>query len=272
MLALLGHRSPTDYELSAPRYGEDPAALHRAATQLAAIGPAHGDGFDDASDLPAQLQPLILRARRFVTLKEDAKHESLREAAQLRRLILAFDHRFKLRGTVWFLTLDEMATLAPETVSPLFRLACERLAHFEAVKSIALPGTTLTLRQIELGPLMFTQRRTVRSGVLTGTRVSGSAAAEGRALCVDRSTAETGAPIPGFEPGDIIVARALHPAWLPELMNAGGVAVEIGGFLSHMAILARERGVAMSVGVQGIENLRTGMRIRLDPDGAVVCL
>ena len=108
--------------------------------------------------------------------------------------------------------------------------------------------------------------------MLSGTRVSGSGSREGRAICVARGIAECGAPIPGFESGDIIVARALHPAWLPELMRSGGAAVEVGGWLSHMAILARERGLAMSVGVKGLEGIRTGMRIRLEADGAVVCL
>jgi rifampicin phosphotransferase len=219
-----------------------------------------------------KLGPYVWRAQRFITLKEDAKHESLREVALLRRWMRALDHRYRLGGTIWFLTLPEISTLAPDTAARLTVLASDRLVRYEAFKSVELPDTTLSTRAIECGPLARARPRALQAGALTGTRVSGSGATEGRAVCVDRSTTESGAPIPDFETGDIIVARALHPAWLPELMRAGGVAVEVGGFLSHMAILARERGVIMSVGVQGLDAVRTGSRIRLEPDGSVVCL
>jgi rifampicin phosphotransferase len=270
LMALLGHRAATDYELSAPRYGEDLAHLQRAMGLWSHT--AHADAGPDGSVVSEKLRPVVSRAQRFITLKEDAKHESLREVALLRRWMRALDHRYRLGGSIWFLTLPEIATLAPDTATRLTGLASDRRVRHEAFKGVKLAGKALSARVIERGPLDQLRPRALQAGALTGTRVSGSGAIEGRAVCVDQSTTESGAPIPGFETGDIIVARALHPAWLPELMRAGGVVVEVGGFLSHMAILARERGVTMSVGVHGLEALRTGARIRLEPDGSVVCV
>lgn len=270
LMALLGHRAATDYELSTPRYGEDLTHLQRAMSLLSHT--AHSEPGPDGGAMSEKLRPLVSRAQRFITLKEDAKHESLREVALLRRWMRAIDHRYRLEGNIWFLTLPEISTLSPDTVTRLAVLAGNRQVRHDAFKTVRLPHTALSARVIECGPLVQARARTQRGGALMGTRVSGKGATEGRAVCVDRSTTESGAPIPDFEAGDIIVARALHPAWLPELMRAGGVVVEVGGFLSHMAILARERGVTMSVGVQGLDAVRTGTRIRLEPDGSVVCL
>ena len=134
----------------------------------------------------------------------------------------------------------------------------------------------LTRRDIELGPLLASREADAggggREGLIGSTRVSGQGSVEGRAIRVTRDVSDSGVPIPGFEVGDIIVARSMHPAWLPQMMRCGGVVVETGGWLSHMAIVARERGLAMSVGARGIERIETGMRLRLDPDGGVVCL
>ena len=271
---LLGHRAAIDYELSAPRHGETRESLTRAAELLAlASGTGHADC--ELAALPPRLRAIVERARRFVCLKEDAKHEALREVAGLRRLILALDQRFALGGNVFFLTLEETASLSVRTRATLYRTASTRRSDHELLVSPPSLGMTLTLRQIERGPLpaLATPRRAIaEAGVMTGTRVSGSAAVEGRAICVPAGILEAGYPIPGFQTGDIIVSRAMHPSWLPELMACGGVAVEVGGWLSHMAILARERGLAMSVGMRGLDQIRTGMRVRLDPDGGLVRL
>ena len=64
----------------------------------------------------------------------------------------------------------------------------------------------------------------------------------------------------------------IHPAWLPEVLRAGGVVSEIGGFLSHMAIVARERDVAMIVGVGGLSRIAHGEGLRLLLDGRIELL
>ena len=184
------------------------------------------------------------------------------------------DRRFELGGTVFFLTLDEIRRLSRSTRAALFSFAGERRAQFETFKSAPLLPTTLTCRQIELGPLLAGRAHNgaMANAAMRSTRVSGQAAVEGRAICVAREVCESGSPIPGFEMGDIIVARSMHPAWLPQMMQCGGVLVETGGWLSHMAILARERGLAMSVGASGLDQITTGMWLRLEADGGVVCL
>jgi phosphohistidine swiveling domain-containing protein len=79
-------------------------------------------------------------------------------------------------------------------------------------------------------------------------------------------------PIDDFRDGDIIVSPMVHPAWLPYFRRAGGLVCEIGGWLSHSAILARECDVPMIVGTQGLNAIMDGSRLRLHPDGTVEIL
>jgi phosphoenolpyruvate-protein kinase (PTS system EI component) len=53
------------------------------------------------------------------------------------------------------------------------------------------------------------------------------------------------------------------------VLRAGGVVAEVGGWLSHMSIVAREHNVAMIVGVKGIGRINTGDRLRLLDDGRI---
>jgi phosphoenolpyruvate synthase/pyruvate phosphate dikinase len=92
---------------------------------------------------------------------------------------------------------------------------------------------------------------------------------EARAHVVSESDAELGNPMEGFQDGDIIVTTMVNPAWLPYFSRAGGFVSEVGGWLSHPAILAREYDVAMIVGTVGIGRIADGSRLRLHLDGQV---
>lgn len=65
-----------------------------------------------------------------------------------------------------------------------------------------------------------------------------------------------------FRKGDILVCRFTDPSWTPIISLAGGIVADIGGALSHGAIIARE------LGVPAIVNTRVGTR-RI-PDGALI--
>ena len=104
---------------------------------------------------------------------------------------------------------------------------------------------------------------------IRGTRVAGSKVVEARAYVISEEDAELGNPMEGFRDGDIIVASMVNPAWLPYFSRAGGFVSEVGGWLSHPAILAREYDVAMIVGTGGIGRIGDGDRVRLDIDGKI---
>jgi pyruvate,water dikinase len=70
-----------------------------------------------------------------------------------------------------------------------------------------------------------------------------------------------------LEPGEILVCRATDPGWTSLFHLAGGVAVDMGGTMSHAAIIARELGIpCLTCTVDGTRRVRTGDLVRLDGD------
>jgi len=69
----------------------------------------------------------------------------------------------------------------------------------------------------------------------------------------------------GLQPGEIMVCRGTDPAWTPLFLTAGGLVMEVGGMMTHGAVVAREYGLPAVVGVaRATERLETGMRVRVD--------
>jgi phosphoenolpyruvate synthase/pyruvate phosphate dikinase len=130
----------------------------------------------------------------------------------------------------------------------------------------------LTAQDLEAASAGDTGAAGSASGAIRGTRVSGSKVVEARAHVISESDAEVGNPMENFRDGDIIVASMINPAWLPYFSRAGGFVSEVGGWLSHPAILAREYDVAMIVGTEGIGRIADGSRLRLNLDGRIEVL
>lgn len=71
--------------------------------------------------------------------------------------------------------------------------------------------------------------------------------------------------------GEILVAKSTDPGWTPLFAPAAGVAIEIGGRLTHGSVVAKEMGIPCVVCVHGlVEKVKTGMRIRVDGTKGIV--
>jgi pyruvate,water dikinase len=68
-----------------------------------------------------------------------------------------------------------------------------------------------------------------------------------------------------MDPGDVLVAHTTDPSWASLMFMASALVVDIGGQLSHAAVVARELGIpcVMNTG-EGTRRLRDGDRIRVD--------
>ena len=79
------------------------------------------------------------------------------------------------------------------------------------------------------------------------------------------------AEISKIEPGDILVTRFTDPGWTPVLGMVRGVVTEVGGLLSHAAVIGREYGIPAVLDLPGATQvLRSGQRIRVDGDTGLV--
>jgi pyruvate,water dikinase len=76
-----------------------------------------------------------------------------------------------------------------------------------------------------------------------------------------------------LEPGEILVCRSTDPGWAALFQLAAGVAVDMGGQMSHGAIVARELGLpCVTCTVDGTRRLRTGDLVRLDGDSGRIVI
>ncbi|MFE9955161.1 rifamycin-inactivating phosphotransferase [Micromonospora sp. NPDC005299] len=111
------------------------------------------------------------------------------------------------------------------------------------------------------------RRDDVPTGALVGLPVSGGVV-EGRARVVlDMAEAD-------LEPGDILVTAYTDPSWSPLFVAVEGLVTEVGGLMTHGAVVAREYGLPAVVGVKDATKLiRDGQRIRVHgTDGYVEIL
>jgi rifampicin phosphotransferase len=94
-------------------------------------------------------------------------------------------------------------------------------------------------------------------GALAGLPVS-AGTVEGRArVILDMAEAD-------LEPGDILVTTYTDPSWTPVFVAIEGLVTEVGGLMTHGAVIAREYGLPTVVGVEHATTLiRDGQRIRV---------
>jgi rifampicin phosphotransferase len=101
------------------------------------------------------------------------------------------------------------------------------------------------------------RRAGVPAGALTGLPVS-AGTVEGRArVILDMAGAD-------LEAGDILVTAYTDPSWTPVFVAIRGLVTEVGGLMTHGAVIAREYGLPAVVGVEHATRLiRDGQRIRV---------
>jgi len=110
-------------------------------------------------------------------------------------------------------------------------------------------------------PQPLAQQHEVHGTVLSGLGVAaGSASGSARLIRHPRENSKLLA-------GDVLVAPSTDPGWTPMFLRARAVVMEVGGYLSHGAIVAREYGIPAVVNVPGVmKALKDGEQLTVDGD------
>jgi phosphoenolpyruvate synthase/pyruvate phosphate dikinase len=167
------------------------------------------------------------------------------------------------REDIFFLRLEELADIvrgAP--VDP--QLLRERKDAFREHQTLTPPRVFTSDGEVIAGVY---RRDDLPDGALAGLAVS-AGTVEGRARVVlDISRAD-------LDPGDILVTAFTDPSWTPLFIAIRGLVTEVGGLMTHGAVIAREYGLPAVVGVEGATRLiQDGQRVRLNgTDGYVELL
>jgi phosphoenolpyruvate synthase/pyruvate phosphate dikinase len=223
----------------------------------------------DGEQKAAETKEKIDRVRTFIGYREYPKYfivgrylvykQALMEEAE--RLVQARVVREK--EDIFFLTFSELQEVT-RTNAVDDQLISQRKAAFRSYHALTPPRVMTSEGEVFAGAY---RRDDAPAGALMGLPVS-SGTIEGRARVVlDITQAE-------FEPGDILVTAFTDPSWTPVFVAVKGLVTEVGGLMTHGAVIAREYGLPAVVGVQDATRLiQDGQRIRVHgTDGYVEIL
>jgi pyruvate,water dikinase len=157
------------------------------------------------------------------------------------------------REDIFYLWFDELKEVV-RTRRVDERLIGERKDAFRSYQALTPPRVLTSDGEVIAGAY---RRDDVPTGALIGLPVS-AGTIEGRARVI-RDIAQA-----DIEAGDILVTTYTDPSWTPLFLAIKGLVTEVGGLMTHGAVIAREYGLPAVVGVENATNLiRDGQRIRV---------
>ncbi len=286
-LARFGQRCPGEFDLSAPRWSEDPSMIlglvraglasppgERATDRLAREAERRKAAVAAAvAASPWWRRPMLRWIARQVELawplREAPKHYAMVVFQRMRAAILEMGSRLVKRGLiaarddVLFLEWGEVQTLsrASGEEKDYRRLVLERRARHQ--RHVAQPAPDF-VRSDGVPVIDEAETSVPEDGVLRGSGVSG-----GR---VSGPVRILRVPDPGaMADGDVIVMDFADPGWTPLFPRALGVVMEVGGTMCHAAVVARELGIPAVFGVAGATRLLAdGRTVTVDGDQGTV--
>ena len=167
------------------------------------------------------------------------------------------------REDIFYLTFQEFHDVARASRSD-GQLISQRKDAFRSYQALTPPRVLTSDGEAITGTY---RRDDLPAGALTGLPVS-AGTVEGRARVVlDMADADLVA-------GDILVTAYTDPSWTPAFVAIKGLVTEVGGLMTHGAVIAREYGLPAVVGVEDATRIiRDGQRIRLNgTDGYIEIL
>jgi pyruvate,water dikinase len=213
---------------------------------------------------------MIDRVRTFIGYREYPKYDIVSRYFVYKQALLAEADRLVGAGVLrdredaFYLTFQEFHDLVRDPRPADGALIAARKDAFRSYHALTPPRVLTSEGEALNGAY---RRDDVPPGALTGLAVS-AGTVEGRARVVlDMAQAD-------LAPGDILVTTATDPSWSPLFVAVAGLVTEVGGLMTHGAVIAREYGLPAVVGVPGATTLiRDGQRIRIHgTDGYVELL
>jgi rifampicin phosphotransferase len=212
---------------------------------------------------------MIDRVRTFIGYREYPKYFIVGRYFAYKQALLEEAKRLVQAGVLadledmFYLTFQELEDVVG-TNEVDDELISERKHAFTSNQALTPPRVLTSEGEVVAGAY---RRDDLPTGALIGLAVSGGTV-EGRArVILDIAEAD-------FEPGDILVTTYTDPSWTPLFVAIAGLVTEVGGLMTHGAVIAREYGLPAVVGVEHATRLiRDGQRIRLHgTDGFVEIL
>jgi phosphoenolpyruvate synthase/pyruvate phosphate dikinase len=291
-LDLYGMRCVGEIDITRPRWSERPSTLIPLLLgNIANFDPGsrerlfeqgRRDALRKEEELMARLEDLpdgerkanetkakIDRVRTFIGYREYPKYGMVSRYFVYKQALLGEAERLVqahvLRETedIFYLRFEELREVV-RTGQVDNQVIQRRRDDFTSYQTLTPPRVITSDGEVVVGTY---GRVDAPPGALLGLPVS-AGTVEGRARVLrDMADAE-------LEDGDILVTASTDPSWTPAFLSIMGLVTEVGGLMTHGAVIAREYGLPAVVGVERATQLiRDGQRIRINgTDGFVEIL
>jgi rifampicin phosphotransferase len=273
-LAEFGHRGIYEADLANPRWIEDPRFVLDQVRTFVEHGAAPSKAAEQRQEAERALLRLpwaprfaaswlARRARRAAALREAGKSALIAMALPVRMILLEFGGHMVSAGIidqvddVFHLSRADLETyIRGEWDGSDFRaLVAERRRVRESRLAGPPPPDLIGAPGVSAG----------RTRTLRGLAASPGLACGPARLIVHPSDAAR------LQRGDILVAPSTDPGWTPLFLRCAAVVTEVGGLLSHGAIVARELGLPAVLNVAGVlEALEDGELVSVDGNRGLI--
>ncbi len=265
---------------------EQAAAVARREAAIAGAREALG-GYPEP--VVTRFEQLLKAAQIAQVLTEDhAYYTDFNGFGWIHRVFYEWGRRFTLAGRlnqpddVFYLKLQELQAMMGDPTMDCRALTQQRRAEiafwetYEEPRELGVrseaplyaysPEARRTLRYLRLS-ITESAAETEAGNVLQGQAAS-SGKVRGRARVI-----QTLAEAYRLEKGDILVTATTGPSWTPLFLTVAGVVTDMGGVLSHSAIVSREYHLPAVVGTcRATERIQDGQWIEVDGDQGIVTL
>ncbi|MGB7165962.1 MAG: NAD-dependent epimerase/dehydratase family protein [Mycobacterium sp.] len=252
-LKLIGHRGPAEVEMRSTSYADDPELLIRMVAKSLHT-PRRRE--TDQPAIPLRARPVAVLAAHQLRDREMRRDRMVRANWVLRNLLRELGRRlvnsgvFEAADDVFYLLVDELDALPADVAGLVARRRAEQRRLAGIVPPPVFSGDW-RVSDLAAGVLVPGQ-------ALTGVGVCGGRI-RGRVRIVRPET------IDDLEAGEILVAEVTDVGYTAAFSYAGAVVTELGGPMSHAAVVAREFGVPCVVDVlDATRRLPPGALVEVD--------
>ncbi|MNS46783.1 Chondramide synthase cmdD [compost metagenome] len=154
---------------------------------------------------------------------------------------------------IYYLTFEELHEIV-RTKKLDYQIISSRKDEYKFYEKLTPPRVITSDGEIITGEY---KRENLPAEAIAGLAVS-SGVIEGRARVILNMEDAY------LEDGDILVTSFTDPSWTPLFVSIKGLVTEVGGLMTHGAVIAREYGIPAVVGVENATKLiKDGQRIRV---------
>jgi nucleoside-diphosphate-sugar epimerase/phosphohistidine swiveling domain-containing protein len=252
-LKLIGHRGPAELEMLSTSYADIPELLVRMVARAMSAAPAPQPRHPR---IPLRAKPVAVLAARQIRDREVRRDKMVRANWILRSLLREYGRRlvdagiFDTADDVFYLLIDELDALPPDASDVVARRRAEHRKLATVVPPTVFSGSWQ--------PSSATSPALAGGETLHGVGVCGGRV-RGRVRIVRPET------IDDLQPGEILVAEVTDVGYTAAFCYAAAVVTELGGPMSHAAVVAREFGFPCVVDAQGAtRSLPSGALVEVD--------